>query len=433
MLSTYTLKNGIKVATYSIPQMRSVFLSTVVKAGSLFDNKKTSGTAHFMEHILFEGIPSYPDVESLSGFIESIAGSFNASTGTQSIRFHINAPAAYLDDLAKIASEVFFEPLFPIQSIEKERGAILEEIKMRSDNLNNKNYRFISDVRFKANHPMRLDGGGSDEAVKKLQREDLVNYWERFFVPKNTYVVVVGGIKNEGVKKTLEKYFDKYPSKKVFSGFPRYTNDDMSHKTTAIRFDEELQTCYLVINFPSISDKSPVREHYIQSLANNILGGLNTSRLYRLLRLQKGLVYSVGFGSSMYPEFGYVGCYSQVVLQNLEEVITLISKEMKAFIEKGPTEEELRFAKNYRVNRVLMEFDHPSSIASWIEGDLVWENKMYTPEEVAEIIESVTLDEINQFMKKNWDLSKLNLVIQGPIKNTKENIKKYSELVKDLK
>ena len=113
MLQTITLKNGIKVATFSVPQMKSVYISIAVKAGSIFDTKKTSGTAHFMEHILFEGTPSFPNIEALSDYIESLAGTYNASTESQIIKFYINGPINHVEDLVKITSEVFFEPLFP--------------------------------------------------------------------------------------------------------------------------------------------------------------------------------------------------------------------------------------------------------------------------------------------------------------------------------
>ena len=176
MLKTFTLKNGIKVATYSVMGMKSVFLSESVKGGSIFDTAKTSGTAHFMEHILVEGTPSYPNVEILSNFIEGLAGRYSAYTYSQHIKFSLNAPINHLEDVIKIASEVFFQPLFPIDSIERERGAILEEVKGRQDAHWYKNSKFFSDIRFKKNHPLLLDGGGQIDTVNKVQRQDLISY-----------------------------------------------------------------------------------------------------------------------------------------------------------------------------------------------------------------------------------------------------------------
>lgn len=60
MLKIVTLKNGIKVATYNLPQLKSVFIQETIKAGSVLENEDSRGVAHFMEHVLVEGIPSYP-------------------------------------------------------------------------------------------------------------------------------------------------------------------------------------------------------------------------------------------------------------------------------------------------------------------------------------------------------------------------------------
>ena len=135
MLKQFELKNGLKVVTYSIPQMRSVFLAISVKGGSVFDSPETSGAAHFMEHILVQAIPSFPTVEQLSSFMESLAGGYNASTSFGNIRFNASAPAIYTDDLLKIAGEVFYEPLFKEDDIERERGAVLQEISQRKIHL----------------------------------------------------------------------------------------------------------------------------------------------------------------------------------------------------------------------------------------------------------------------------------------------------------
>src|SRR5260221_4883568 len=112
MLKTFILKNGLKVASYQIPQMRSVFINLGVKGGAIVDSPQTSGAAHFMEHILVQAIPSFPNVELLSDFVEGLAGSYNASTTPQSIHFHASIPATHLDDILKIAAEAFYQPLF---------------------------------------------------------------------------------------------------------------------------------------------------------------------------------------------------------------------------------------------------------------------------------------------------------------------------------
>ncbi|MBI4038107.1 insulinase family protein [Candidatus Daviesbacteria bacterium] len=431
MLQTFTLKNGMKVATYCIPQMRSVYVSVAVKAGSIFDTEKTSGTAHFMEHILFEGTPSFPNIETLTDFIEKLSGSFGAYTGSQIIRLYMNAPAPHLEDILKIIGEVFFQPLFPQEAIEKGREVILEEIRERQNQDWYKKSQFFSRVRFRKGHPLLLDGGGLAEVVTKLNRKNLVSYWESFFFPKNTYLVLVGGFKNDHIKSIVSQAFKNYSPKK-FSGFPKLTNNHLSVRTVDIREDNNLKSCSINLSFPSISDDYPLPVQLPQTLIRTILTGLHASRLWRLLVQRRGLVYNLNLYTAIYQHFAYSGISTESSTEHTEEVLRLITEELSAFIKNGPTSEEIDFAKNYRVNNALMQFDHPNSIAGWMENDLLWEDKIYTPEEYVKLIKKVTKKDIMEFMQKYWDFSKLNLVVQGPIENSKAHIKKFTEILSIL-
>ncbi len=433
MLNIFTLKNGLKVATYSIPQMRSVYLDIAVKGGSLMDTPKKAGAAHFMEHILVQGTPSYPTVQEFSDYIESLAGSYNASTSNEIIKFYINLPANHLEAAIRIAGEVFFEALFTPESIEKERTAIFSEIKQSTDSLGYKVNKFFRETRYNSAHPIQQEILGTPTTVEKLTRNDLLEYWKKYFYPKNTYLVVVGQLDNQTAKTLIEKYFDRLKSKTEFPGFPEVGQRDFSNFKVAIRTDEKLNAIYLNLSAPSlVTGQSDIKQVVIQQILRSILGGLGASRLYKLLRHELGLVYHIGFSTGTWQRWGFVDSYTQVASEKLDQVLELMVKEIKSFLDKGPTYEELEFAKHYHINRTLMQFDHPSNIAGWISGDLLWEEKIYTVEEYAKLITDVKLAGLVDFMQKNWDFKRLNLTLQGPLENTQKNREKYSKMVRGL-
>lgn len=433
MLNAYKLKNGLNVATYSIPEMRSVFLWIAVKGGSIFDTKNTAGIAHFGEHLLVQGIPTLPNVENFSSFLEGLAASYGAATNPQYVRFNVNAPATHLKEIIRIASEVFFAPLFPSDAVERERDVIIEEIKERQDALWYKNYHFFASKRFIPNHPMQLDSAGDEDVIKSLTREDLVNWWSAHFYPENTYLVVVGGFQNNDIQGIIEENFEKYPAAGKSIQFPPFNGEHFTDKYIAIREDKKLKTTYVDLTFPSMGEEHSLEERIPRALIKNILGGLRGSRLYRLLRQRRGLVYDVGAGSVAYQKFGYAYIASQMAEEKLEEVLRLISKELVAFHRLGPTEEEVEFAKNHHINRSLMHWDHPSAIADWIAGDLMWEDRIYTPEEYVEVVNKVDNKKIMAFMEKYWDFNKIGLTIQGPVKDSKENLDKFGALIAEIK
>lgn len=432
MLRIFTLKNGLKVATYNLPQLKSVYLHLAVKGGNLLENPRSSGLAHFMEHILVQGIPAYPTSEDLSWFIESLAGRYQAITTTTSIDFNITVPFNHLEQALQIASQVFFAPLFPEEAIEKERRAVISEINERKDASWYKRAEFFRKVRFQENHPLILDVGGSLEIVKSLQRQDLVKFWEKYFTAGNTYLLIVGNFPDTSLKKLFKKYLGEVP-KRDRKDFPDFSNKDLSSRQVAIREDNSLQLIYVDLTFPTLSLRDSLKERLILNLALIILGRLRNSRLFKLLRYQKGLVYDVGAGASLYPGLGYIYISSQVLDEHLDEILTIISQEVENFAKFGPTDDELEFARNYLVNQWLMSFDHPTSIAGWILQDLFWEKKINLPEYYISLVRKIKAVDIKRIMKKHWNFGKLNLTLQGPIENSTENVKKYSQILENLK
>jgi len=432
MLQTFTLKNGIRVASYRMRSLRSIHLRINVKGGSILEEKGQSGLAHFLEHMLIQGIPSLPNAEAMSDFIEGLAGNYNASTGEFTVNFIITVPKTHLEDVIKIASEVFFEPLFPEISLEKERRAITEEIKQRMDSQEYKIGKFVRETRFIKGSALTKAVAGKVKDVAKIKKDDMVAFWRKIFVAKNTYISITGNFEQPDLKKLLKTYFDRYEPKNPSLTIPIFNYKELTKRQVALRFDQKLKSNYIDLSFPSLRLEHDLVLRLRQNIILAILVNLSRSRLFRLLRHQRGLVYGINAGSYTINGLGYTAITSESSQEHLEEVISLIVQELSTFIKNGPTEEELKVTKDFLSNQWLMSFDHPSSIANWIEGDLVWENKIHMPEEMIALIQSTTIKDLVDLMNKHWDFKKVNLVIQGGMKNTAENVKKYSEILKKL-
>lgn len=435
MLNTFTLKNGIKVATYKLPSVKSVHINAEVKAGSVLESDLNNGVAHFMEHMLVQGIPSLRDVEKFSSFIEGLAGTYGATTDPLTVDFHINLPFNKLETGIKIASEVIFEPLFVEEALEKERVAVINELHQRMDSHFYKISRFFKEVRYHKGHPLYRDTGGDLEIVKKITIEDLKKYWKEYFLTNNTYILVTGNFEEEELKKLLNQYFDsdKRSLPKVVK-YPGVSNKDFTDRTVALRNDPNLKTAYIDFSFPGFAAMDPdkySKEILGQSLLTIILGRLRNSRLFKLLRYQKGLVYGVSASTAGIPGISSVNISSETNPENLDEVVRLITAELITFVEKGLTEKELKFAKYFMENQWLMSFDHPSSIASWIGHELLWKNKIQMPEDSIDELKGIDNKFLLNLMKKHWDFDKLNLVIQGPVNEADKE--KYEMMIEILK
>jgi predicted Zn-dependent peptidase len=431
MLKSFKLKNGIKVVSYHIPTLHSINVSINTKCGALVENDSNNGVAHFMEHMLVQGTPSLPDVEKFSSYIEGLAGSYGAYTTPTLINFHISLPEKYFEDAIRLSSEVFFEALFVENALEKERTAILTEVKQKMDSYMFKNWKFLSQQRYTEGSPLRRYTGGNPEVLKKLSRENLIAYWKEYFTPDNMYLLVAGKFDQEKLPEYLEKYFEKHEINRSAPPELNLSNQQFTDRAVSIREDKTYQANYLDFSLPSISINSPLDERIKEYVALVSLGKLRNSRLFKLLRYQKGLVYGVSAGSNRMPGMGQMYVSSQVAPANLDEVVTIIANELQNFISNGPTEAEFELVKNYLTSQWSMAFDEPGSIIDWLEDELIWEDEIKLPEDYIQVVEKLTVKDLITLMKK-WDLKKLNLTIQGPLENSEENIQKYTQILKIL-
>lgn len=433
MLKTFRLKNGIRVATYNMPELRSVNLTITIKGGSLVESREQEGVAHFMEHMLVQGIPSFPNAQKLSEYAESLAGNYNAYTSQTTVSFTMTAPFSYAADTVRIASEVFFEPLFPEAAFEKERRAVLNEIDQKLDSRWNKFHEFTRNTRYVPNSVFQQQTVGNKVVIKRLKIEDLKEYWNKYFIPNNTYFFICGNLKNIDIEKLIRDNFEKLKSDAKFSGFPKISRDDLAEGQAAIRSDKELQVNYIDLVFPAATYFDDLSVKVKQEIALTILGKLRTSRLFQLLRYQKGLVYGVSANHYLGLGVGTAFISSETATEHLTEVVELIVKEFLLYREKGPLPEELKFAKNYLSNKWLMSFDHPSAIAEWVNSEIIWRDNIFLPEDYIKILNDITVEDIIKLMQDIWDMKKLQLIIQGPVENSEENINKFTKLIEPLK
>lgn len=432
MVQNFTLSNGLQVVTYSIPSLRSMHLRMSVKGGSIVETPQNNGLAHFMEHMLVQGIPSFPNVQSLSSYIEGLAGNYNAFTSQLTVSFVITVPFSHTNDAMRIASEVFFEPLFPEDAIEKERRAVLNEIKQDMDSRWYRFQEFFRKNRFQPTSPLNIKTVGTPSVVETLTRDDLYAYWKKYFTPKNTYLFLIGNLPEKETRTMLEQYFGKYSSPTEFSGFPQLDNSHLKNRNVFIRKDKNLQVNYLDITIPAVTMTDSLLLRIKQDIALIILGRLRTSRLFQLLRYERGLVYSVSANDAQWPGTGYIYLSSEVSNEHMDEVFDLMMKELVVFRENGPLEKELAFTKHYLANSWLMSFDNPSSIADWISGEFLWKEKILMPEDYIKLLDEITVKDLVDVMKTHWDMKKMQVSIQGPLKNAKEYQQIFLERIKAL-
>ncbi len=431
MLTTFILPNGIKVAAYNLPGLKSVHIRLTSKGGSFIETDTNSGLAHFMEHMLLQGTPTFPTGQKLAESVELLAGHQNASTSPLLVSYYLTLPSTHLTDGLKIASETYFDSLFPPDAIEREKGAVLSEIKGRKNSDSFKFWNFWKDIRYRLPNPLTRTVVGEPETVSSFTREQVVEFAKKFLCPKNTYAILCGHFDPKSLKAEVSSYFKSANSGTPLK-FPNFTQDIFSARVVALNHQPDMQANKISLSFPAVTMSDPPIARTSQVLALAILANLQTSRLFRKLRQEAGLVYFVHAYQPRFPKAGLVDLYFEATSENVTPALKIIAATLKDLLENGPTNEEFVRVQNYRINTALMAFDHPGSIAEWIEDDLLWEKTIELPEAYAKRVERLKKADLLAAMKNHWDFQKLNLIIQGPLEDTPSKKAELEALLAEL-
>lgn len=414
MLKTFSLPNGLKVASYALPKKYSVYVSLSVRCGSLYELPEESGLAHFLEHILAEGIPSLPTATEISSFIEDRAGRYNLTTSRQRINFWVSLSKDNLEDALKISKELFFEPLFAQKAIEKEKDAVFHEIRSKMDQEFYKFWVFWKKHRFVADNPLQTMTVGSIETVKNLTRERLIEFWKKYFTVNNCSLTVAGGFDDSLLQEKVTAIFGDL-SRGTETERVTLSSDLLSNKKAVFDKRDDLGNNKLNLSWGSIGfDKSLRKEYSLADMASRTLANMASSRLHRKLRSESGLVYSVSMSHERYQGLGFSEIESRVSTENLPTVSKVIAEEVISLHKNGLTENEFKRLLKYKIDRSLMALDHPGAMADWIEDELFSQDEIEMPKEYVSRIKNLKRDEVLSHLKNYWDLEKVNLLVQGP-------------------
>lgn len=328
-----TLKNGLRI----LCEERESDISTIMFAvpyGAMYEEKEEKGIAHFIEHLCFKGTEKR-NTKEIAKTLEKYGGELNAFTHEEMTAYHVKIPNEFLEIAIDVLSDVFFNPIFPKEEIEKERNVILEEIKMYYDNPRAHCYEKIKENLF--SEPYGLFTAGSEESLIKIDREKLLKKHRTIYCPENCILCVVGGNKFEDVVNISNKYISSIERKgeklRDISIEKRKRNNYENRNNLS-----QANLC-LGIHFPSFSNEL----RYSAEIFNMILGVGMSSKLFSEVREKRGLVYGIRSELDLGRNYGYMVIWAGCDKKNISEVIKISKEEFEKM--KDINEQELEDAK----------------------------------------------------------------------------------------
>jgi predicted Zn-dependent peptidase len=420
MYSTYTqflLPNKLRVLTIPMPGISSATVLVLVGTGSRYEQKDKAGLSHFLEHMIFKGTKKRPTAFDISSAVDSVGGENNAFTSKDQTGFYIKLQSEHLPLAFDILSDTLQNSLYLEEEINRERGAIIEEINMYEDNPMYK----IDDVFYNLMYgdtPLGWQITGTKETVSNIKREDFVSYTSRFYQGSDIVLAVAGNVKNKEVESLAQEYFASI-APGTREDFSRFKEEQLEPRV--IVEHKKTDQAHLYLGYPAFSFFDPDKE--VLNVLSAILGGGMSSRLFIQVRERRGLAYYVTSLTDYYHETGLIAARAGLNLGKIDEAVEVILEEF-AKVKKGDIEQdELDRAKEFMRGRTILKLENNRALAGWYAERELLEEKIETPQEVFEKIDKVSLADIVRVANRVFDDQKRNLAVIGPYEDQERFLK----------
>lgn len=306
------LSNGLKIIFKSVPlNTTSVFLQ--VNTGSIFESGHWgAGLSHFFEHCLFLGSEKFKNADAFSFQIESYGGSnLNAYTTYDHTAYYFDVLPKCLPSALADFSNFVFAPRFPAKAVKNEIGTIVSEMDMQKDNVHSSFYQFCNQLAFET-LPYRFPIIGRREALLRLSRNELLQYYHKKYTPNNMILAVVGDFHSSPIyleikkatEKTLRQHWGKPPMKPIAKiTFPRERPYERHGKVITETTHPQATHPRMTFMWQSVK-MDELKDAAAFELLAAVLTDNDHSILMKSLKKQKKLVQNISAHSWVTPEMG---------------------------------------------------------------------------------------------------------------------------------
>src|ERR1700744_232780 len=200
------LPNGLTILTEKMDHIRSVAMGVWIRAGSRHEMPEVNGISHFVEHMVFKGTKSR-SAQRIAREVDAIGGNLDAFTGKETVCFNIKVLDEHVPTALDVLSDLVLNPVFASDEITRERGVILEEIKMDEDNPDYLVHEIFTQAFWK-DHPLGKPILGTKETVRGFEQSVLFDYYGQRFSGNNMVFSAAGNLEHDAFVDLVAKRFD---------------------------------------------------------------------------------------------------------------------------------------------------------------------------------------------------------------------------------
>jgi predicted Zn-dependent peptidase len=405
------LPNGLTVITEQMSHIRSVSIGIWIKAGSRDEDSEWNGISHFIEHMVFKGSENR-SAEDIARQVDSIGGNMDAFTAKECVCFNIKVLDEHLPVAMDVLSDLVLHPTFDTSDIARERGVILEEIKMDQDNPDYLVHEIFTQSFWK-DHALGRPILGTRETVKKFERPIVADFYRQRFAPENVVVCAAGNLKHQEFVDLVAKHFQQM--KPVHNGYHSQAPEVFSRINLRNKKSlEQVQICMGVPSHPIAHEK-----RYASYVLNTLLGGGMSSRLFQNIRERQGLAYSIYSDLNPYRDTGCMGVYAGTSRESALKVVECVIKEFRDLKAAPVPAEELRRAKDQLKGSLMLSLESSTARMSNLARQEMYFDRFYGLDELIERIEAVTAEDLKETAEQFFRTEQIAVTILGNLNGLK--------------
>lgn len=407
----YTLKNGLRVVIAPMKDTLTATVLVMTGVGSRFETKSENGLAHFLEHMFFKGTERRPTALSISQELDGLGAEFNAFTGEEYTGYYAKVGAKKWYKALDVISDLFLNAKLEQKEINRERGAILQELSMYEDMPMRRIQENFKTLLY-GDTPLGRDIGGPKANIKRLKRRDFVNFQKRHYVAGNIVVGVAGNVDVKEVKKEIEQIFGTVPrGKREKAGRAKDTQKKPATKFVKKKVDQ----ANFVVGVRAFHMTH--KDRAVLAVLAAILGGGMSSRMFIEVRERRGLAYRVGTSVEAFTDAGYLETHCGTDPKNLEKALAVVMEQYRRICTEEVRPHELKKAKDGLKGRMAMGLEGSDDVAEYFVGQEALIGEIKLPREKMREIDKVTAADILRVAKKIFTEAGLNLAVIAPNPN----------------
>jgi len=384
-----TLKNGLKVATDTMTDAKSVMVGMWVGIGSRNETKKLNGISHMTEHMMFKGTKKR-SAYKISKLIEDKGGVLNAHTSREETAYYARILPEHTETAIDVISDMMLSSVFSEKEFLREQQVVLQEIGRDLDTPED----HIYDLLLEQSYPNQSLGRpilGKENIIKNMTNKNIMDHVRKYYHTGNSVFIASGKVDHDNIVKLAEKYFSSMKKGK------KTKTKKSKFKYGEIRKNKNSEQLHLMMSFPSTNIYA--RKTHVATLLGTLLAGSSSSRLFQKVREKRGLVYNISTHNASFQDSGIFCLYAGTDPKLAGKLLPIICKELKD-VTKNISKAELNRAKAQLRADYLMGQEKVMRRGESLGQQILLFGKESKPEKILNKIENISVEETQNMAKK---------------------------------